>query len=255
LLVLGHGSGSFGHTVAKQYGTRQGVRTRDEWFGFVATADAAYKLTRIVTQVFIQKGLPVWSIQPSVALRCEDGVVVDGPIDAVQQALGHGLIPMVHGDVVLDSVRGGTIASTEEIFDWLAIQLAKNSMRCAAQDATQVAAPSHIILAGEVDGIYDADPQLNDHAKRIPLITPTNMKQLQQEAQFGASYGVDVTGGMTAKVDQALRIVQGLADIQAQTQQHHKSTDVLVCSGLIPDRIKAVLSNPETAVGTRISAQ
>jgi len=34
-LVLGHGSGSFGHVPAQKYGTRGGVRTPEEWGGFV----------------------------------------------------------------------------------------------------------------------------------------------------------------------------------------------------------------------------
>ncbi|MFN2297565.1 MAG: uridylate kinase, partial [Anaerolineales bacterium] len=32
-IVLGHGSGSFGHTVAQQFGTAGGVRTAEEWRG------------------------------------------------------------------------------------------------------------------------------------------------------------------------------------------------------------------------------
>ena len=34
LLILGHGSGSFGHTAAKKYGTRNGVQTTEQWHGF-----------------------------------------------------------------------------------------------------------------------------------------------------------------------------------------------------------------------------
>ncbi|MFN3762874.1 MAG: hypothetical protein ACK4WK_06715, partial [Anaerolineae bacterium] len=33
-LVVGHGSGSFGHAAAAPYGTRQGVRTPREWRGY-----------------------------------------------------------------------------------------------------------------------------------------------------------------------------------------------------------------------------
>ncbi|HNT75017.1 MAG TPA: uridylate kinase, partial [Anaerolineae bacterium] len=34
-VLLGHGSGSFGHWEAKRYGTRQGVTTTEQWRGFV----------------------------------------------------------------------------------------------------------------------------------------------------------------------------------------------------------------------------
>ena len=33
-LLIGHGSGSFGHIPAKKYGTRDGVSTKSEWAGF-----------------------------------------------------------------------------------------------------------------------------------------------------------------------------------------------------------------------------
>ncbi|HBA91193.1 MAG TPA: hypothetical protein DCZ08_05345, partial [Anaerolineaceae bacterium] len=34
-LLLGHGSGSFGHVPAREYNTRNGVRTVSEWNGFL----------------------------------------------------------------------------------------------------------------------------------------------------------------------------------------------------------------------------
>ena len=34
-LVIGHGSGSFGHIPAHRYHTRVGVRTASEWAGFI----------------------------------------------------------------------------------------------------------------------------------------------------------------------------------------------------------------------------
>ena len=33
-LVIGHGSGSFGHYMASKYGTRKGVDGPDQWAGF-----------------------------------------------------------------------------------------------------------------------------------------------------------------------------------------------------------------------------
>jgi len=225
-LVIGHGSGSFGHHHAKRYGTRLGVKTTEEWMGFAQTSDAASRLSRIVTQVLLEAGLPVWSIQPSVALRCTDGVITAGPEQAVQRAMARGLIPLIHGDVALDCMRGGTIVSTEEIFEWLATSLQ----------------PKRLILIGEVDGIYTADPLLDSMAQQIPLITPETMRTIADK--LGASHGVDVTGGMVAKVERSLAMVQ-----------HHDSLqEVLICSGLIKDQLLTTLLEPERNIGTRIQA-
>ena len=222
-LVLGHGSGSFGHVSARRYGTRDGVRSADEWFGFAATADAAARLTRIVAAHLLQAGLPVWSVQPSVALRCEDGDVISGPAETVRLALERGLLPLIHGDVALDSSRGGTIASTEEIFEYMAAQLP----------------PVRIVLAGEVDGVYTSDPLLDPAAALLEEITPRAFKSLQ--ATFGASHATDVTGGMAAKVEQALRMVRAQAGLQ-----------VVICGGLAHGAVYAALTDPFSPPGTLI---
>jgi len=115
-LVIGHGSGSFGHVAGRKYGTRQGVYSSEEWFGFADTADAAARLNRIVVQALLEAGVPAWTVQSSATLRCENGSIVAGSAETVSLALSRGLVPVVHGDVALDSIIGGTIASTEEIF-------------------------------------------------------------------------------------------------------------------------------------------
>ena len=222
-LVIGHGSGSFGHVMGQRYGTRQGVRTPREWYGFAATGDAAARLNRLVTRALLAAGLPAWSIQPSVALRCQDGRILAGPEETVALALERGLIPVVYGDVALDSVRGGTIVSTEELFQWLAQHLR----------------PQRMVLAGEVAGVFTGDPQRDPQARRVPVITPENLAGVQ--AGLGESFGADVTGGMAAKVAQALEMVQRQPGLR-----------ILVCSGLEPGTVQAALSDPSVAVGTEI---
>lgn len=225
-LIIGHGSGSFGHVVGSRYGTRGGVHTSEEWYGFAATADAAARLNRIVTAALLAAGVPAWTIQPSVGLRCRDGQILDGPLMAVQTALACGLVPVVHGDVALDEVRGGTIASTEEIFEWLALHLT----------------PQRIVLAGEVDGVYTGDPQRDPMAQRIDSITPFSFA----ESQIGlsGSFGTDVTGGMAAKVEQAIRLVE-----------RHPGSQVLICSGLHPSVMLHAVVDQESTPGTLICAE
>ncbi|MDE0071318.1 MAG: isopentenyl phosphate kinase [Caldilineaceae bacterium] len=222
-LVLGHGSGSFGHASARRYGTREGVRSPQEWLGFAATADAATRLTRIVVAHLLEAGLPVWSIQPSVSLRCEDGNIISGPTETVRLALQRGLLPLVHGDVALDSLRGGTIASTEEIFEFMAAQLP----------------PARIILAGEVDGVYTSDPLQDSSATLLTEITPRSSETLQ--AAVGASHAQDVTGGMASKVRQSLRMVRTLDGLQ-----------VVICGGLAPGAVYDALTDLANPPGTLV---
>ncbi len=224
-LVVGHGSGSFGHVYASTHGTRAGVTTPAQWLGFAQTADAAARLNRIVVRELLAAGVPAWSIQPSVALRCADGRVAAGPESTVLAALARGLVPVIFGDVALDTIRGGTIASTEEIF-------------AALDDALR---PAQIILAGEVGGIYSADPLLNTSARLIPQVTPQSFAAIR--AGLGGSHGVDVTGGMAAKVAQALGWIQRRPELS-----------VLICSGLEPDNLYHALCGAEATVGSWLRA-
>ena len=208
-LVIGHGSGSFGHLYGRRYGTRAGVTSAEGWLGYALTGDAAARLNRIVTGALLAAAIPAWSIQPGALIRCVDGRIDRGPV--------------VFGDVALDDGRGGTIASTEEIFAWLLPQLG----------------PRRVVLAGEVDGIYSADPLVDPAATRISAITPTTLAAVQ--GGLGGSHGVDVTGGMVAKVAESMAMVNAVPGLE-----------VIICSGLVPGNLSRALSATGTGVGTRI---
>ena len=69
-IILGHGSGSFGHSVAKTYQTRFGVRTEEEWLGFSKVWFAARALNSVVMKALQDENLPSitfpggWGIRP-----------------------------------------------------------------------------------------------------------------------------------------------------------------------------------------------
>lgn len=214
-LLLGHGSGSFGHVAAAKYRTRHGVHTPEQWAGFAEVSAAAARLNKIVTATLLQAGLPAISFQPSASALCADGLLESLAVQPIQQALDHHLIPLVYGDVAFDRVRGGTIISTEEIFAYLVAELH----------------PTWLLLAGETDGVYDLQGQT------IPFITPHNFAQVK--SALGGSRGTDVTGGMASKVQAMLE--------QVQT---HPTLSVFIFSGLTPGNLTQVLLDPSQVRGT-----
>jgi isopentenyl phosphate kinase len=225
-LLLGHGSGSFGHVVGQRYGTRSGVHDEEGWRGFVETAAAAARLNRLVTDIMLAAGLPAWSLQPSAMARCHDGRLISLGWEMIKRALAVGLVPLVYGDVALDEVRGGTIVSTEELFAYLALWLR----------------PCRIILAGEVDGVFTADPLQDPMARVIPWLSPQAITA--GKLDLGGGMGIDVTGGMASKV----------ATMSELVQQMPKLTVHLI-SGRVPGRLAQVLINPEYPAGTRICCE
>lgn len=225
-LVIGHGSGSFGHVTASQHGTRAGVVTSQQWRGYAEVARVAAELNRLVVDALWAAGVPVLRIQPSASARCRDGQLQALDERPIVAALAHGLIPLVHGDVALDDVRGGTIISTEQIFRWLAPRLR----------------PDRVVLVGEVAGVLSADPASGLMGELIPRITPATLPALARA--LGGSRGVDVTGGMVAKVSEMLELVQATPGLRA----------VQIISGLAPGQVRAVLVDPDLTAGTRIVA-
>ncbi len=222
-LILSHGSGSFGHVVAQRYGTRQGVRDRAGWVGFAQVAAAAARLNRLVTEELLTAGVPVWSLQPSASARCRDGRLVALETWPLEQALVHGLVPLVYGDVALDEERGGTIVSTEEILAYLARRLR----------------PAALVLVGAVDGVFEGDPLREPGARRVPEITPTTWPRIH--ALLGGSHGTDVTGGMLAKVEAMVALVQ-----------EQPGLVVHLISGERPGALRTALLRPTEHVGGTI---
>jgi isopentenyl phosphate kinase len=182
-LLIGHGSGSFGHVEARQYGTRAGVHTPEDWAGFGAVSAQAARLNRLVIDSLRGAGLPVIGLQPSASILCDDGMIIDMALHPILEALAGGLIPLIYGDVAWDMVRGGTIASTEDLFFYLAQHLEA----------------AEILLAGEVAGVLDAEGTV------IDAITPDNFESFRDV--LGGSHGIDVTGGMFGKVRAMLELV------------------------------------------------
>jgi isopentenyl phosphate kinase len=218
-LVLGHGSGSFGHFPGQRYGTRGGVHSSQEWVGFAQVSAAAARLNRLVTDAFLKAGVPVLSLQPSASARCEDGQLKTLESAPIQTALAHNLVPLLYGDVALDSVRGGTIVSTEEIFLHLA----------------PILRPRRILLAGDVEGVLDTSGEV------IPHIRPGQIARLS--ARLGGSHGIDVTGGMLGKVTAMLRLVE-----------LHPEISVRIFSGLTGGEVERALADPAYPAGTLLLA-
>jgi isopentenyl phosphate kinase len=182
-LLIGHGSGSFGHSAAKEHRTLEGVRTAKDWRGFVEVWQAARSLNQIVMQVLKEHELPVMSFPPSSSVTCNAGEVASMAADPVIYCLRSGLIPVVYGDVAFDASRGGTIVSTERIFHFLAQHLPAD----------------RILLAGRIAGVLvrtEAGEQL------LPNLTQEDLERID----FFRTEGADVTGGMKDKVQFALRI-------------------------------------------------
>ncbi len=232
-LVIGHGAGSFGHVAASEYKTRAGYprssplihRERDEtedsyWKGFAEVWYQASALNHYVMDALHKAGLRTIALPPSANVIASDGQVSVWETTPIRMALAAGIVPVIFGDVVFDEVRGGTILSTETLFNYLVKALS----------------PERILLAGLEDAVWADFPA---RTRRIERITPSTFDDIKHGV--GKSAAADVTGGMEAKVKEMLNLAQSNPGLKIQ-----------IFSGLEPGNLARALLG-ET-LGTEISA-
>lgn len=222
-VIIGHGSGSFGHVYAAQYGVHRGLAESGDWLGYALTSAAALRLNRLVVDALLDADVPALALQPSASIATVQSVVVQWQLEPLRQALAHRLIPVIHGDVAFDQVQGCAIASTEALFTYL---VQHTDLR-----------PARIVLVGET-AVYTADPHLNPHAERIPLITAENITEVLAGAQ--ESRAVDVTGGMRSKLELMWSLIEADHALQIQL--------ITADAGVLRD----ALLNPHADTGTHM---
>lgn len=182
-IVIGHGSGSFGHFEAKKYSTIEGVSSDEERLGFARVGAVAAELSLLVQNEFLAAGLPTMRFQPSSMMVSSAGRLRSLDSRALSLALDQRLIPLIHGDIALDERIGGTIISTESLFAHL----------------VQPLGVTRIILLGEVEGV------LNHHGELLSRIRPSSLETVR--SALAGSGGIDVTGGMLQKVETMIALI------------------------------------------------
>jgi isopentenyl phosphate kinase len=119
--------------------------------------------------------------------------VLSWDLAPLRHALQAGVLPVIYGDVVFDQELGATILSTEDLFRALAGPLS----------------PSRILLAGLEAGVWMDFPA---RTRLVEQITPDSYHSVRPGV--GQAMGADVTGGMQAKVEEMLELVQSVRGLE-----------------------------------------
>ena len=216
-VVLGHGSGSFGHVAAARHRLAGGLTGPDQLAGIRETQAEAAGLHRLVLDALAAAGLAPYSIAPSSAAVAE-GDVVHLFAEPVALALAAGLLPVLYGDVVMDRRRGVAICSTERAFVALAGALPAHGWRVA-----------EAFWLGDTAGVYDGA------GRTVAEIVPGGAA-----VAAGGAAGTDVTGGMAHRLETALELARrGVASRLAD--------------GAVAGLLGALLAG-EAVPGTRVAA-
>ncbi len=222
-IVVGHGSGSFGHVAAWRRGllghaaalepsaagdvagaaseppaAAQDASARDVAAASEVQAKAA-ELHRIVLAALREAGLPAYSIAPGSAAVAADARVVSFHGEPFALGLSRSLLPVTYGDVVLDRERGASILSTETVLAELARWLLERGWPV-----------ERAIWLGGTEGVYD---EAGETVPSVPVGTVGGDRGSLGAVggslgAVGGSGATDVTGGMAHRLETALSLAR-----------------------------------------------
>lgn len=193
-LVIGHGSGSYGHVAAARHRIHEGL-TAERRRGVSCVQQRAADLHRLVVGALLEAGTAPYSIAPSSVLVTAAGRPGTLAVEPLLLALSGGLLPVLFGDVVMDRERGSSIASTEVVL--LAVEAALRERGVGVARA---------LWAGATDGVLDPG------GRRLPEIREDSASRALRAA--GGAAGTDVTGGMRHRVEAAIELARrGVASL------------------------------------------
>ncbi len=190
ILVI-HGAGSCGHPEAKRYHLDKGVEA-GETEGIFVTHKAVSSLNEAVVLALRKKGVAAVGIHPLHTGIADNGRLVGFECRHLEKMLRLKMVPVIHGDVVMDLSRGACIVSGDQLVRYLAVALKI----------------SRVGLATDVPGVLDGD-----------VVVPKITRKTVPDLQIGNSSHTDVTGGMRGKIDELL----GLADAGIGSDIFHVS--------------------------------
>lgn len=216
-LIVVHGGGSFGHTVAKQYSIAKGLTSGDQTIGFSKTHQAMVELNRLVIKAFLERSLPAVSITPSSFVIMDEGRIAMFSFDVIRFLIELKMIPVLYGDAVLDRKKGFSILSGDQIASFLAASLRA----------------SRLVFGVDVDGVCTSDPKLNPDSDLIEVLP---IDKLREMVDFGSALTTDVTGSMLGKVMETAVAVEA-------------GVEVIVVNALRPGIVKKALTG-EPVTGT-----
>jgi len=177
-VALVHGAGSCGHPQALRHRLDLGVPPGDI-AGIAETHHAVLDLNRAIVDALRRAGREAVGIHPLCHCIASDGRLRQTDWHLVELFFSLGLTPVLHGDVVVDTARGASIVSGDQLVASLARALS----------------PDRVGLATDVPGVLGKDGVVLERVRRGRGL-----------GIAGPSGKTDVTGGMEGKLAELLAL-------------------------------------------------
>lgn len=188
-LVLIHGGGSFAHPFVSESHLTRGLQDTNQRLSVSETEFYLDQLTRIVYASLLLRNVFCVPLHPLSLATLDNGDMKHFFLDPIRKALMTGLVPLLHGDLVFDESKGVGVLSGDRIASRLGLELAE----------------ARVLFGCDVNGVYGANPKTQKDAAFISEVNPQNFAQAITASSSPSS---DVTGGMGAKVQEALSLAK-----------------------------------------------
>lgn len=181
-LVLLHGVGSYGHPPVLQHKLHKGFTGEEQLLPLSETQEIVGDFRHIIVKQFQKAGIPVCLMYPSSMMKAEKMQITDYYLDPLKGFLSVGMVPLLGGDILIDSVMGWCVGSGDQMAVIIATELqAKN-----------------LIFISDVKGIYESDPKVDANAHLIERVDLNDLDSAL--AGMGKSGVVDASGAMKGKL-------------------------------------------------------
>jgi isopentenyl phosphate kinase len=202
-----HGAGSFGHFHAAQHNVKAGFTTatissesqseHQAARGMCETRRSVLKLNSMMFSALVDRGRTATPVHAMDSWYSSDAVLSSADLTSVGRCLQLNILPVLHGDVIFDSIRGFTILSGDDIVQELALRLR----------------PPYVLFVSDVPGVFleppasASDCATNDPTFVIVCFVDGNGDILRIQSrnhepaalEVGGSAGTDITGGSTTQ--------------------------------------------------------
>ncbi len=184
-VIVVHGAGSFGHVLAKENNLNDGFKNESQ---IPAVAQVCYDmrdLNGMIVKELNDAGLPAVSVPTGSCFMMKNRELIINDPAVLKSMFDKGIMPVMFGDVVMDTELGFAICSGDQIMERL----------------KEIFEPSRVIFVSDIDGLYDKDPKNNKDAKLIENVDRDVLKSVETDITVA-----DVTGGVRGKMETMLRM-------------------------------------------------
>ena len=209
--ILIHGAGSFGHPHVRKYL----LKRKENLKGVLETHLACKKLNELVVREMMKNNLNPFPVHPFSSAITRNGKIEYLNEKTVTLAVSKNMIPVLHGDMVYDTVKGFIPLSGDDITIYIA----------------QTFKATRVGMATAVEGVLDGEGNI------IKKITPDTIEEVMDVLRGSKN---DVTGGMKSKILKLIPLAE-------------KGVQICIFSGLEKGNIKKFMCGG--VVGTLITGE